>query len=933
MMAMKRNDCRFCKKYIFFLLFVSIIFIPKQGVTQEHSLWKDLGIYGGQIKSLAIDPSNPQIMYAGSWGGDGLFKTADGGASWHVIPQDNPSWFRNIEVHDIEIDPSDPQTIWVANNHYVDASHDGGATWKTFYFADDEGRFCYSVAVDPFDSDRVYVGTGGPDDTDEYGEVFITETSGGADGKDWHSQGFHDETLVWNNFWQIKFNPNKQGETWLANRKSFISPDGLALMTGDGGEHWYYWANALWTDGLYYKFGYIDEVLVHPTDIDKIFLSSGEGIAIKENSSSGWTWTPIIDDCRALSIPPGEPSTIYAALSDTIAISKNCGAGWDEADYKPAPSEFLTMEPHPTDPATLFAGSLNQGVQKTADRADTWSTINSGIKANTVFDTAVDSANQERIQCGTLAGIFLKENSTAAWKHINKNDAATVAFDPLYADTMYAGFDWSIGKSTDKGASWTYQYTADQVHSNKVTSIAVDKTNASLFATVAFSSGNKGQLLKIQHTSAPFDEDATPSVILETPLPLNAVAISPHDPSFMIAVSGSFYAPAAPGGMFISSNGGDTWNRQSLPGKYVLNCIAFDPSNSKVIYAGAGGSDGNYAAVLKSTDGGSTWLLKNGGMPSNFAVKDMKVTSDGSKVYAVLYKGYSNSHSNLGGTYVSLDGGTYWTRVGLSDYRMYDISLADAGMASTTLQATTPVPAMAEVTYTVYAGSGSGLMNEDPSTIAGSGIITGKVTTVDGLPLSDVYLTSTAGTGAQTDRGIYLMLCPSGTYTIQASAPGYLQISDGVVQVAAGGSSPCDIMMEPFDDNSSSTCISANMLRNTPESRYLAPLRAFRDSVLKKSLLGNEIISRYYGLGGDIVPILHANARLKGKCRKLLGRAAEIILARADKPLSLPRGFMDEASAFLFELEKQSPQQVRNKIKKLRCDMRHLKLEGLQVRQ
>ena len=105
-----------------------------------------MGLYGGQINAIAVDPLAPEILYAGSWMGDGVFKSTDQGRTWMNIPQDHPSWFRNMEVFDIAIDPNNPSTIWVANNHYIDVSYDDGESWKTFYFASDETRFCYDLS-------------------------------------------------------------------------------------------------------------------------------------------------------------------------------------------------------------------------------------------------------------------------------------------------------------------------------------------------------------------------------------------------------------------------------------------------------------------------------------------------------------------------------------------------------------------------------------------------------------------------------------------------------------------------------------------------------------------------------------------------------------------------------------------------------------------
>ena len=102
-----KNGCRRNLNYIFISIFL-LLFSPESAKTQELSLWNDLGLCGGQINALAVNPDNPLVMYAGNWGGDGLFKTNDGGATLFTIPQDMPSWFRNQEIYDIEID-----SLWV----------------------------------------------------------------------------------------------------------------------------------------------------------------------------------------------------------------------------------------------------------------------------------------------------------------------------------------------------------------------------------------------------------------------------------------------------------------------------------------------------------------------------------------------------------------------------------------------------------------------------------------------------------------------------------------------------------------------------------------------------------------------------------------------------------------------------------------------------
>lgn len=44
------------------------------------SLWSTNGPYGGQIRSIAIDPISSQTVYVGGYGG--VFKSIDGGRNW-----------------------------------------------------------------------------------------------------------------------------------------------------------------------------------------------------------------------------------------------------------------------------------------------------------------------------------------------------------------------------------------------------------------------------------------------------------------------------------------------------------------------------------------------------------------------------------------------------------------------------------------------------------------------------------------------------------------------------------------------------------------------------------------------------------------------------------------------------------------------------------
>ena len=79
-----------------------------------------------EVMVLAIDPSDPDVLYAGT--ADGVFKTDDGAGTWTPIGLDG------ISVHDLAVDPSDSNRIYAGSNAGVSKTNDGGNNWYMVNF-------------------------------------------------------------------------------------------------------------------------------------------------------------------------------------------------------------------------------------------------------------------------------------------------------------------------------------------------------------------------------------------------------------------------------------------------------------------------------------------------------------------------------------------------------------------------------------------------------------------------------------------------------------------------------------------------------------------------------------------------------------------------------------------------------------------------------
>ena len=78
------------------------------------------GPNGGTVTCLNMDPRNPMILFAGTH--SGVYKTVDGGATWTAIN----NGLENKEVRALTIDPGDSSRLYVSSGGlYV--STNGGA--------------------------------------------------------------------------------------------------------------------------------------------------------------------------------------------------------------------------------------------------------------------------------------------------------------------------------------------------------------------------------------------------------------------------------------------------------------------------------------------------------------------------------------------------------------------------------------------------------------------------------------------------------------------------------------------------------------------------------------------------------------------------------------------------------------------------------------
>jgi len=648
----------------------------------EDDSWSDLGLYGGQVTSIAIDPADPDKMFATTYQGDGLFTSKDQGTTWKPV-----TGFRNYDNRQIAIDPNNSNQVWAVYAALIARSEDGGNTWSRWRLP--ESRPAFTISVHPNNSQIVYVGTGGTYNSTANGTVYKTVNG----GSNWQQTTLAADKAIT----ALTINPSLPEEIWVVTG---WNENGSVYKSENGGTDW-----SKVTIG--YEEAKVHQIAIDPDNPVVQYLSGSFGLLKSVDGGLNWEGAGVSNRCHALALDAANPDIVYAATSNepepAFFKSVNAGDSWTKTSISDI-GRLLTLTVSPDGSGRLVAGSYNSGIYISEDQGQTWQDSSNGITANIVHDSVVDPIAPLEVMVGTESGVFRRDHQNA-WHRLSIEESYAVALDPHDSQIIYSGRNYNLAKSIDDGVSWTETEILDSRDEiTSVASIAIDPNNNQvLYIGVDYSKGNKGEVYKS------VDGGQTMTPVLELTVPVNAVTVNAVDNKVLFVGSGSFYASAfdREGGVYRSDDSGITWS-ESLLSNVIVNALRVDPLNADIVYAACGGGGGNFSGFYISMDGGQTWQDKSFIID---AVRDIKIDPQNTqKIYAATYS-Y--------GIFMSIDGGENWTNIGLSDYVINDVTYHRITGAQTMHTSIAANATTEENTGLVYAGTNSGVTGYTGSTIYG----------------------------------------------------------------------------------------------------------------------------------------------------------------------------------------------------------------------
>jgi photosystem II stability/assembly factor-like uncharacterized protein len=143
----------------FLLCMVSVAAAPARADVAD---WRYLPIWGGDVRTVAVQPENPDLVLAGTASGQ-VYLSRNGGRTWANAGPHLP--FPGWVVNNLRFDPNNPARVWAAlrgiwGGGHVASSDDLGKTWISRVR---EGlpaeEPVYTLALTPGHEGRVYAGT------------------------------------------------------------------------------------------------------------------------------------------------------------------------------------------------------------------------------------------------------------------------------------------------------------------------------------------------------------------------------------------------------------------------------------------------------------------------------------------------------------------------------------------------------------------------------------------------------------------------------------------------------------------------------------------------------------------------------------------------------------------------------------------------------
>ncbi len=606
--------------------------------------------------------------------------------------------FSRSTISTIVLDHNDPDVLYVGTyNAGIYKSIDGGISWKPAHHGLERAAII-SLIIDSTNSHTLYAGTswGGTYKTQDGGDHWRAINEGVGDPSGGRSR--------------VIIDPED-------NRHLFSTTEHQLYESHDEGETW----NRIQESPCPHA---VINLVIHPSESQTLIAATWQteecgdsGIYLSEDGGKTWEYSELEQDARAepqhLLVNDNHSGSIVYATANTVEdgemlfISTDGGRSWSRSNLN---DSCTALAIHPQDESVAYCATRSDNrLLKTSDAGRTWQEL---IKpeAGSVGEITFRTPEQSTLLLGGQ-GLFITTDEGLSWLEYSDglgNSRIEFIFDPYEPSIMYAedmsesGGGRRLFHSSDGGHNWTWLIEDG-------TNLAFDADQKTLYRLGKWY-GDGGILISPDRgeTWTRVDGPATS---------LRGLAAHPKQEGNLYV-----YAHNQPPFLYISSDGGATWQGANGIRDMRYPNLYFDHDQGEVVYAVAVGGK-----IDRSNDAGMNWttcaepeIIHYAYSRTRFAINPhdrdrlylaswgggIFISQDGCQSWQSSNQGLGSLYVNTiaidplnpdtiyagtdSGAYVSFDGGEHWGEVNdglLGALVIYSIAV-DPGEPSNVVAAT-----------------------------------------------------------------------------------------------------------------------------------------------------------------------------------------------------------------------------------------------------
>ncbi len=605
------------------------------GMYKSHDggeTWQHVGLRDSHhIGRIALHPSDSNTVYVAAmghlWGANnerGLYKTTDGGDTWERIIYID----EDTGVVDVALDPSNPNIVYAATYQRrrtpfgfdgggpgsgLHKSTDGGKTWKELRDGLPEGNFGrIGISIFRKDPNLIYASV-------EQGFQYNASTAYNERRAGFYRSLDKGETWEFMSDWnprpmyasQPLVDPSDASRIYMMNQYSYSSDSGRTFRPQRQSLHG--------DDRIFW---------VNPKDSRHVMKGDDGGLGISYDRGLTWLWInnlPVSQYYR-VAVDMAKPYNVYGGLQDNgswVGPSETYRSeGILNQDWKKlgGGDGFLNL-PHTTDPDLVYTESQYLGL----------SMLN------------MKTGRRMSIRPGDPQGRIGARRNWDSWGPGTEEPELGNAMEPANWDgpfflshhdpnTIYAGTE-QLWKSTDGGATWkTLGNLTTRVNRRELTIMGqrADTSTLSLddgipyyptLTAVAEDRFKQGELyvgtddglVQISHDDGKTWKDVTSRLSgLPKETWINTIDVSTHTPGTAFIAINNYRNDDFANYIYKTVDFGETWTsiEGDLPANRVARTVRQDPKNPNVLYLGT------EIGLFFSHNGGKNWTELKSNMPT-----------------------------------------------------------------------------------------------------------------------------------------------------------------------------------------------------------------------------------------------------------------------------------------------------------------------------